>query len=131
MEELDAARVSVEAGIEGDKRGTLKKRQVTILAKEDWDAALAELGEGVDLPWTTRRANIFVEGIDLPQQVGAHLRVGSVLFEVTDETDPCQVMEAAHPGLRNALTPDWRGGVLCRVLEAGEIKLGDEIDLAE
>jgi len=131
LEEIDVARVSVELGIEGDKRGAMKKRQVSILAKEDWDAALAELGPDVELPWTTRRANLFVEGIDLPQTPGTQMRIGGVLFEVARETDPCEMMDAAHPGLKQALTPDWRGGILCRVLEPGDLQVGDSVELAE
>lgn len=129
LEEIDAVRVSVELGIEGDKRGAMKKRQVSILAKEDWDTALGELGPDVDLPWTTRRANLFVEGVDLPQTPGTQLRIGGVLFEVARETDPCNMMDAAHPGLKQALTPDWRGGILCRVLEPGDLKVGDTVEL--
>ena len=36
-------------------------------------------------------------------------------------------MDALHEGLRAALTPDWRGGFLGRVIEDGEIAVGDEI----
>jgi len=36
-------------------------------------------------------------------------------------------MEIAHVGLEAALTPDWRGGVTCRVLNDAMIHLGDEI----
>jgi len=32
-----------------------------------------------------------------------------------------------NPGLRAALTPDWRGGFLGRVTRDGEIAVGDEI----
>ena len=131
MEEVDTVGVSVELGLDGDKRGQLKKRQVSILAKEDWEAALAELGPDVDLPWTTRRANLLVEGVDLPQTKGTQLRIGSVLFEVSRETDPCEMMDAAYPGLQKALAPDWRGGILCRVLEPGDLKIGDAVVLTK
>jgi len=36
-------------------------------------------------------------------------------------------MEEAHPGLLRALAPDWRGGVTCRVLQAGAIAVGDRV----
>ena len=51
------------------------------------------------------------------EMMEAHHRVviGALVLEVTMETRPCQLMEAAHRGLRGALTPDWRGGVCCRV----------------
>jgi MOSC domain-containing protein YiiM len=55
-------------------------------------------------------------------QIGATL-----VIEITGECDPCSRMEALQPGLRAALTPDWRGGFLGRVIEDGEIAVGDEI----
>ena len=49
------------------------------------------------------------------------------MIEITDECEPCERMEALHPGLRAAMTPDWRGGFLGRVVEDGEIAVGDEV----
>jgi len=69
-----------------------------------------------------------VEGIELPRVAGARLRIGGAVLEVSCETDPCERMDSQHPGLREALTPDWRGGVSCRVLEAGEIATGDAVE---
>ena len=125
MRELTRADVTREAGVADDFRGAAGPRQITVLAREDWDAACAELG--VELPWTTRRANLLVEGIALPRAPGARLRIGAAVLEVTCETDPCQVMDRQHQGLRAALTPDWRGGVSCRVVEPGEIAAGDPV----
>lgn len=59
--------------------------------------------------------------------VGKHLQIGELRLEITGETDPCKKMEIAHIGLEAALTPDWRGGVTCRVLNDAMIHLGDEI----
>ena len=39
MELLEEVAVSVQTGVAGDARGTLKGRQVTVLCKESWDAA--------------------------------------------------------------------------------------------
>jgi MOSC domain-containing protein YiiM len=94
--------------------------------REGWDAACRELG--VELPWTTRRANLFVEGVPVPAE-GKRLVIGSLVLEVTQETEPCQLMEAAHRGLRAALTPEWRGGVCCRVVQGGTIRVGDRVDV--
>jgi MOSC domain-containing protein YiiM len=55
--------------------------------------------------------------------------VGEAVLEITAETKPCQVMEAAHHGLRSALKPDWRGGVCCRVISGGKIRIGDPVEL--
>jgi len=122
METVETASVSVEDGVAGNVR-TSRRRKVTVMAAEDWAAACAELD--ADLPWTLRRANFLVEGLNLPREPGARLRIGSVVLEVTGETDPCAVMDAQHTGLKAALTPDWRGGMSCMVVEAGQVAVGD------
>lgn len=134
MEVLDRVLVTPERGVEGDHRGVLKpggsgRRQVSLIERADWAAAMDELG--ADVPWQERRANLLVDGLDLPQSPGARLRIGPVLLEVTTECDPCRRMEAVAPGLRAALVPDWRGGALARVLEGGLITIGDRITVEE
>lgn len=129
METIDRAAVTFAGGVQGDFRGAVKgkphKRQVTVMEAGDWDAAMAEVGHNI--PWQERRANLLVEGLDLPQRAGARLRVGNALLEVTVECDPCERMEAIAEGLRAALTPNWRGGVCTKVVEEGAIAVGDAI----
>jgi len=125
LEELDSATVTVEAGIDGDARGRKRERQITVLFREGWDDACRDLG--VSLPWVTRRANLFVEGIERPRSTGGRLKIGDVELEVMLETDPCMLMERAHAGLKDALTPDWRGGVCCNVVTGGTIRVGDPV----
>jgi MOSC domain-containing protein YiiM len=131
MEVLDHVHVSVEGGLAGDFRGAVKpggkaRRQVSLIERADWDAAMAELG--VDHHWSVRRANLLVEGLDLPQQAGAIVRIGdAVVLEIMIECDPCSRMEEIEPGLKAALTPDWRGGALARVISGGDIRIGDSI----
>jgi len=129
MEEIDAGEIGVESGLEGDHKGPkFPRRRITVLAIEDWRRALAELSDlagPVPLPWTVRRANLLVEGVRLPRAAGAILEIGPVALEVTFPTQPCRRMDEAHPGLLKALHPDWRGGVTCRVLAGGHVRLGD------
>lgn len=127
MEALDAVDVAVETGVEGDVRGSLRDRQVTVLARESWDAACEALGR--KLPWTVRRANILVEGLHLAGEVGKTIRIGDLALVVTGETDPCSRMEEQAEGLREALLPDWRGGVTCRVAQGGAIRVGDGAEI--
>lgn len=131
IETLDVVEVTIEAGLSGDFRGAVKpggraRRQVSMIEAADWASAMAELGH--DLPWWVRRANLLVEGLDLPQTPGARVRIGAdVVVEITTECDPCSRMEEIAPGLKAALTPDWRGGALGRVLSGGRIQVGDAV----
>ena len=135
MEELAEADVTTVAGICGDSRGAkYKTRQVTVLAMEDWQAALAALGQrrggpAPDLSWTTRRANLLVEGVRLPEAKGAILAVGPVVLEVTGVTWPCARMDEVCPGLLKALAADSRGGVTARVLEGGHVRAGAPVEV--
>jgi MOSC domain-containing protein YiiM len=113
-----------ENGVVGD-HGTSKNRQVTLLDEANWIAACEEIS--ADLPWTARRANILIQGLDLPKLVEQQVRVGTALVEVIGEVDPCYVMDAAQNGLKAALKPDWRGGVYARVIESGQVSTDDNI----
>jgi MOSC domain-containing protein YiiM len=128
LEELRTTNVTVEGGIDGDARGRKPGRQVTILFREGWEAACGELD--VTLPWVTRRANLYVEGFAFPREIGWKLEIGHVLLEVTEETAPCMLMERAYTGLRQAMVPDWRGGVCTKVLKGGAFALGDAVRIA-
>ena len=106
--------------ITGGRRGD---RQVTMLAREDWQKACGLLG--ATLPWTLRRANLLVEGIALAESAGTRVRIGDLVLEVTGECGPCTRMDEQHEGLTAVLQPEWRGGVTCRVVSGGRIAVGD------
>ncbi|EGT3628151.1 MOSC domain-containing protein [Shewanella baltica] len=128
MNEVLCANVTQLSGVEKDVFGRPGKRQVTVLSKIQWQQACHSIE--ADLPWTTRRANLLVDDLVFSSaDVGKHLHIGELRLEITGETDPCKKMEIAHIGLEAALTPDWRGGVTCRVLNDAMIHLGDEITL--
>jgi MOSC domain-containing protein YiiM len=133
IETLDHVHVSIEGG---DFRGAVKpggkaRRQVSLIRREDWDAAMADLNRD-DLFWWQRRANLLIEGVDLFEGEGAIVRIGpDVRIEITLECDPCSRMEEVSPGLKAALTPRWRGGALGRVIAGGDIRIGDEIVIGE
>lgn len=130
MEVIESAYLSFDLGVTGDARGIVRngknKRQVSLMELIDWQAATAEIG--AEIPWQRRRANLLVDGVDLPQRAGAVIRIGETArIETTVECDPCMRMEQVASGLMDALLPDWRGGVLGRVIGEGEIRVGDPI----
>lgn len=132
MEEAREAKVSLEHGVANDSRGQRREnapndRQVTVVSAGAWRDACAKLG--AEVPWTLRRANLLVEGIDLERSTGARLRIGGVELEVTGEVDPCQRMDDQHNGLTAALVPNWRGGVGCRIVTPGTIAVGDTVTM--
>jgi MOSC domain-containing protein YiiM len=131
METLDSVELIEGQGVAGDFRGTRKagsmgQNGVVLIEAADWEAARTECG--ADIPWHERRGNLLVDGLDIPQQPGARLRIGrDVVVEITQECAACERMEALHPGLRAALTPDWRAGARARVVHGGAVAVGDEI----
>jgi MOSC domain-containing protein YiiM len=130
MELFSSAKVSFNHGVGDDSRGLKRNgRQITIMSKEAWEDALSDLGQ--DLHWTTRRANILVEGIDLENTTGEILKVGSFLVEITGELNPCHRMDEQAAGLTKALTPNWRGGVTCKLLREGIVNENDSVTFVD
>lgn len=125
MTESDEVNVTLE-GINGNVHQR-DHRRITFLSTELWAATCEELG--VDLPWTTRRANVLVSNLDFSDLIGKNLRVGDVEVHVYGETHPCGQMDDAAPGLQAAMVPNLRGGVHGRVLQEGTIRSGDTISV--
>lgn len=127
MQALESADVSRESGVANDSRGKPGNRQVTLLFTRDWQAACEELG--IEVPWTTRRANLLIEDMNTPRTPGSIIAIGDVRLKTTMEIDPCSRMDEQVPGLKRALQPDWRGGVGCEVIHGGSITVGDAVSL--
>lgn len=99
------------------------RRQVTLIEEEVWQALMAELGG--DLPPATRRANLLLRGVALAERRGQVLAVGPCRIRIYNETKPCERMEEALTGLREAMYPNWRGGAYGEVLAGGPLAVGD------
>jgi MOSC domain-containing protein YiiM len=127
METPNEVIVTIEAGVDGDCHGSEPDRQVTVISADSWRDACRDLG--ITVPWTMRRANLLLGGIDLRETSGAMISIGDVQLEVVEENPPCRVMDIQQIGLRKALKPDWRAGVTCRVLSGGKLRVGDSVRL--
>lgn len=101
------------------------KRQVTIISQERWQELMQQTG--ANLAPAARRANLLVSGINLANSRGQTLQVGPVRIRIYNETRPCERMDEAHLGLREAMKADWGGGAFGEVLDDGEIAVGDPV----
>jgi len=122
MDRVDRAELVAGRGVRGSANQG-GRRQVSIISQEAWDAAIEQLGVAVDP--SARRANVMVSGVDLEDSRGKLLRLGPTLIRILGEVRPCERMDEAEEGLRNALKPHWRGGVFGEILEGGTIAVGD------
>jgi MOSC domain-containing protein YiiM len=102
-----------------------RRRQVTLIEREVWERLTLELGAGI--PPSARRANLLVSGCSLAGPRGRVLRVGGCRLRVLGETRPCERMDEAYQGLREAMKPAWGGGAFAEVLDDGTIAVGAEV----
>ncbi|MEQ6884644.1 MOSC domain-containing protein [Salicola sp. Rm-C-2C1-2] len=127
MEKLERVRVFQGSGLEGDRyngRAT-SRRQVTLIQQEHLPV-IASCAGHKSVEAAAVRRNILVSGINLLALKGKTFRVGEALLEYTGPCDPCSKMEALlGPGGYNAMR--GHGGITARVLEEGEIAIGDSV----
>lgn len=102
------------------------RRQVTIIDEARWRDAQEAVGAAVDP--AARRANVMLRGIDLENSRGRSLRIGRCVIRIYNETRPCEQMEEARAGLREALAVEWRGGAYGEVVAGGIIQTGDSAE---
>ena len=126
---VESVKVHKGTGLLGDhyKKTSSIKRQVTLIQQEHIIAVFSILGIKRIDPNLTRR-NIVVSGINLLSLKHHQFRIGSVILETTGICDPCNRMEEnLGTGGYNAMR--GHGGITATVIEDGEIKLGDRIEL--
>jgi MOSC domain-containing protein YiiM len=126
MDAAERATFVAGAGIAGNANQG-GRRQVTVIEKESWNGLMD--GLSADLDPSARRANLMVSGVSLRETAGRVLRVGGCRIELKGETKPCERMDEALPGLRAAMRPDWGGGAFGVILDDGEIRVGDRVEL--
>nr|WP_152205936.1 MOSC domain-containing protein [Marinobacter changyiensis] len=127
MEALDSVAVTPGKGLDGDrfKGRETSKRQVTLIQKEHLHVIASCLHRESIAPEVFRR-NIVVSGLNLLALKGKRFRIGNVVLEYTGLCHPCSKMETSlGPGGYNAMR--GHGGITTRVVEAGDIALGDNV----
>ena len=127
MASLDRVALDTRHGVAGDRyEGRSGNRQVTLIQSEDLHAISAYLGQPV-APEQLRR-NILVSGITLLALKDKRFRLGSALLEMTGECHPCSQMEATF-GVGGYNAVRGHGGITARVLEDGEVSIGDSLSV--
>ncbi len=119
MQTLHQVRALENLGLEGDRHAMPDgKRQVLLMAEE--------ILNRLDIPVGAVKENITTRGIDLQQLgPGTRLQIGGAVFELTKPCTPCSRMDEIRPGLQEELA--GQRGMLARVVQGGEIHVGDEI----
>jgi MOSC domain-containing protein YiiM len=135
------ARASIEAfaggGLHGDRYATgtgtysgtgRGARDVTLIEREAVDAVRTEDG-GVSVAEAETRRNLVTEGVALNHLVGRTFRVGAVRLRGVKLAEPCVYLEqvTGRQGVRAALV--HRGGLRAEILDGGELRVGDAIDV--
>jgi MOSC domain-containing protein YiiM len=116
----ESRRAIAGQGLEGCAHANPPRREVLFVSKEHLDSVNVEPG--------AIRENITVDGDDVQQwPIGQRVRAGSAEFEITMVCDPCHRMDELRDGLRAEL--DGKRGMLARVVESGEVAVGDAIEL--
>lgn len=120
------AELVVNHGVKGDAHaGGDPIRQVSLLADEKIKAFNAA-GAGVE--YGAFGENLVIGGVDLATlPVGTRLRAGRALLEITQHGKQCHSRCAIYERMGDCIMP--REGVFAKVLEGGEISVGDEIDV--
>jgi len=135
MAAVASARVVVGGGLAGDRffqgEGSIAKkrgpdREVTLIEAETIEA-LGREGKVVLGPEESRR-NIVTRGIALNHLIGREFRVGSATLRGLRLCEPCKHLEEiTRPGVLMAIL--HRGGLRAQVVEGGEVRVGDPIEV--
>ena len=123
MQPKESIRAIADLGLEGDshaKKGSA--RQVLLIDEETL--------EGFGLRAGSVRENITTRGIALHSMTsGTRLRLGTTVMEITKDCAPCEFINDLRPGLREKM--EGHRGMLARVIEGGELQVGDTVEVVK
>ena len=113
-------------GIPGDRFFSWKddyKGQLTLIDLAVIEDVRKHAGDE-GLSATAFRRNVVLSGVDLDKLIGKIFRLGGNLLEGTEECRPCYWMDRAcgKEGTEDLMR--GRGGLRCRILQDGRLKLG-------
>ena len=131
LDRVKSCNITKGGGLEGDhfSGSSQSKRQVTLIQSEHLPVIASCLGRSSIEPELLRR-NLVVSGVNLLAFKNRQFRVGGVVLEMTGLCHPCSRMEDIFGnGGYNAVR--GHGGITARVIEEGNIHIGDAVALHE
>jgi len=126
MRAVETAEVEAGKGILGDRYHGTRHRHVTVQSAES--LATAAAAYGAEVPAGLTRRNLTIDWGEVPRHPGSLIRIGPVVLEVVRVAAPCKLLDdTIGRGAQEALRR--RAGSVCRVLEGGTVRVGDEVEL--
>jgi MOSC domain-containing protein YiiM len=125
---VDGARVIKNYGLENDAHAGDWHRQVSFLASESIEQAKQS---GLDVSFGDFAENIATSGVNwLSLPIGARIKIGDhVLVEITQIGKECHNKCAIYYQAGDCIMP--REGIFGKVIEGGDIRVGDGIKIVE
>lgn len=121
---IESGRFELDLGLVGDAHSGSWHRMVSLLAEESIDK-VRQMGLP-DLKAGDFAENLTTEGVVLHTlPIGTKLRIGQTLMEVTQIGKECHKGCEIRNKVGDCVMP--REGIFCRIIEAGDVKAGDEI----
>ena len=122
-QQVESAVLREDYGIEGDAHAGNWHRQVSLLGLEKIESFRER---GAEVEFGAFGENLVIEGFDFRNlPVGTRFRIGDVLLEMTQIGKECHTHCAIYHMVGDCIMP--REGVFAKVLEGGEVKVGDEV----
>jgi MOSC domain-containing protein YiiM len=125
---IDHTVIRLDHGLEGDAHAGPWHRQVSLLATESIDKARKQ---GLDVTFGDFAENIATQGVDLVNLgIGTRLKLGAtVILEISQIGKECHNKCAIYYKAGDCIMP--REGVFARVVEGGEIRCEDIIEIID
>ncbi|WP_283787512.1 MOSC domain-containing protein [Bermanella sp. WJH001] len=119
-----------ELGLEGDHRMAKTPgsgRQVTLIS-EEFIGQISHFLGGKPVPPERLRRNLVVKNINLNALRYQNFQIGDAIFQAGALCHPCTRMEQALGKGAIAAMMGY-GGLCCKIIRSGEIKVGDSVEL--
>jgi MOSC domain-containing protein YiiM len=105
-------------------------RAVLVYGADHYGPWAEEIGR--ELPYGSFGENFTVSGFDeATARLGDVYRVGPTVIQLTQHRGPCYKLQyrTEVPDMIDRVLENGRGGIYARVLEAGLVQVGDQVEL--